>query len=140
MNDRCYFTEFEHTGDLGIEVRAPSRIELFRTAAIALSRLMVEERGVVAREDRCLKVAAASDAELMHDLLTGLLNLFTIEGFIWSEVFVEQEKGLLKVKLRGEIFASSSHELIQEIKAVTFHELSVEQASDGWRSRIIFDV
>jgi protein archease len=134
------FREFEHTGDVGIEVQAPTRGELFHRAIIALASLLVEVATVVPIEQREIALEAAADPDLMHDLLTELLGLFTVESFIWREACVEEAGRLLRVKLRGEPFDANRHAFRGEIKAVTYHQLMVEESSDGWRARIIFDV
>ena len=55
--DAALFREFEHTGDLGIEMDAPTRGELFRRAAIAIASLLVEMAGVAEIEQREIVVA-----------------------------------------------------------------------------------
>jgi protein archease len=141
MADDQFFTEFDHTGDLGIVVTAPSRTELFARAATALSRLLVEEGNVGASGRRTLEVCAADDAELMHDLLAGALNLFLIDGFIWRDVSVEERDAALLATFAGERFEPDRHRLIQEIKAVTYHRLEVGQSSGGgWSATVIFDI
>lgn len=138
--DAAVFREFEHTGDVGIELTADTRPELFRCAAIAMASLLVERADVAAGEQREVTVAADADTDLMHDLLTELLNVFTVEGFIWSDASVEEDDRSLKVTLRGERFDPARHELRGEIKAVTYHQLEVANSSSGWRARVIFDV
>lgn len=125
---------------MGIELDAPTRGELFRRAIIALASLLVERAGVVPIEQRAIAVAAETDPDLMHDLLTELLGLFTIERFIWREASVEEAGRLLRVTLRGEQFDANRHAFRGEIKAVTYHQLMVEEAAEGWHARIIFDV
>lgn len=134
------FREFEHTGDLGIELVAPTRAELFRRAAIALSSLLVERASVTSIERREITVEAEADLDLMHDLLTELLALFTVECFIWREASVVETDRSLHVTLRGEPFDPMRHTFGGEIKAVTYHQLMVEKSLDGWHSRIVFDV
>ena len=134
------FREFEHTGDLGIELTAPTRAELFRRAAIALASLLVERATVTANEQREITVEAEAEPDLMHDLLAELLALFTVEGFIWREASVKEADRSLRVILRGEAFDPTRHVFRGEIKAVTYHQLIVESSPDGWRSRVIFDV
>jgi len=113
---------------------------MFSRALLALSRLMVSPDGIAARESRTIDVAAASDSDLMHDLLADALNLFLCDGFVWRDATViEDERGLHAV-LNGEPFDSSRHQLISELKAVTYHQLSVECVDGLWRARIIFDV
>ena len=138
--DAAGFREFEHTGDLGIELLAPTRAELFRRAAIALASLLVETANVTALEQREIAVEAEADSDLMHDLLTDLLALFTVEGFIWCEASVKEDGRTLRITLRGEPFDPIRHSFCGEIKAVTYHELTVENSPAGWRSRVIFDV
>ena len=138
--DTTLFREFEHTGDLGIELAAPTRGELFRRAAIALASLLVETASVTAIEQREITVEAEADVDLMHDLLTELLALFTVEGFIWSYASVKEAGRSLRVTLRGQPFDPARHTFHGEIKAVTYHQLIVENSPDGWRSRVIFDV
>ncbi len=138
--DATLFREFEHTGDLGIELTAPTRSELFRRAAIALSALLVERVSVAEIERREVVVEAEADLDLMHDLLTELLVLFTVEGFIWRDASVKEVDRSLRVTLRGEPFDPTRHPFRGEIKAVTYHQLVVENSPDGWRSRVIFDV
>ncbi len=138
--DAVLFREFEHTGDLGIELEAPTRGELFRRAAVAIAALLVETAGVAEIEDRQIAVEAETDPDLMHDLLTELLALFTVEGFIWRGARVEEAGRWLRVTLRGEPFDPARHAFRGEIKAVTYHQLTVENSPGGWRSRVIFDV
>lgn len=141
MGDERFFTEFDHTGDIGITVTAASRTELFARAAIALSRLMVEEGNVGASERRTFEVSANDDVERMHDLLASALNLLLIDGFIWRDVSVEERDGVLAATFAGELFDPDRHRLIQEIKAVTYHRLEVRQSpGGGWRATVIFDI
>jgi SHS2 domain-containing protein len=139
-DDGELFREFEHTGDIGIELEASSRSELFRRALLAIARLMVEPDGVRPLEERRIELTAASDADLMHDLLSAALNLFLGDGFIWRKASVAEENSGLVATLRGEPFDRQQHSLIQELKAVTYHRLTVEKSNGGWRARIVFDV
>jgi len=134
------FREFEHTGDLGIEVVAASRGELFRCAAIGLASLLVEMNTVEANEDRSFVVTAETDADLMHDLLAELLYLFDPQGFIWRDASVKEGERSLRVTVRGELFDPARHVFRGEIKAITYHRLMVAKSPEGWRARMIFDI
>src|SRR5215469_10827762 len=113
-----FFREIEHTGDVGIEVEAGSRAELFRLAALAMGQLMVDTAAARGRERRELSVPRADDADLLHDLLSELLHTFVVDGYIWSDVTVDDSDPALKVRLMGERFDPKRHEFRQEIKAV----------------------
>jgi SHS2 domain-containing protein len=130
----------DHTADRGIEVEAASRPEMFRRAAIALARMMVDTTAVSGLQNRELWIPGTNDIDLMHDMLTALLQTFIIDAFIWSELSVNEEQGGLRIRLRGERFDPSRHEFNQEIKAVTYEELSVRNSGGRWVARVIFDI
>lgn len=134
------YRELEHTGDLAIEVTAPTREQLFANAIAALSRLMVEEDGIRGIERRDLAVATGADADTMRDLLAAALNVFLIDGFIWRDAEVTLRGKTMVASVTGEQFDPKRHQLIEEIKAVTYHRLAVEQTSSGWRAIVVFDV
>ncbi|HUA33871.1 MAG TPA: archease [Candidatus Binataceae bacterium] len=140
MSDDDLFREFEHTGDLGIELDAPTRQELFARALIALSHLMVEQNEVRVRAERSFIVAITDDAEMLHDTLSRALTIFLADGFIWNDAAVIDNNGELTVTLKGESFDPKRHQLVTELKAVTYHQLAVEHQGDRWRARIVFDV
>jgi len=134
-----FFSEFEHTGDVGIELAAPSRLELFRRAVIAMVRLMVAGEEIRAIESRTVTAIADNDADLMHDLLAAALNVFLVDGFVWKDASIEERDGELSARLLGEPYDPARHEFRGEIKAVTYHQLEVAQAGKDWRARVIFD-
>jgi SHS2 domain-containing protein len=138
--EHAIFREIEHTGDIGIEIDADSRAELFRRAALTLARLMVDTSTVRTLEFRDLSIPAAEDVDLMHDLLSALLQLFMIETFTWSDAQLEEHHDGLSVRLHGELFDPHRHEFYQEIKAITYHELVVRNEDGRWFARVIFDV
>jgi protein archease len=138
--DEPLYREFEHTGDLGIEVEASTRALLFARAAMALARIMVEPDAVRSTDRRTIEVSADTDDDLMHDLLAAALNLFLADGFIWHDVSVIKRGQTLVASFSGEPFDSHRHRLITEIKAVTYHQLKVERAAGKWRARIVFDI
>ncbi len=134
------FREIEHTGDVGIEVEADTRSELFRRAALAVIQLMADTGQVRARESREVWVAGTADTDLMHDMLSALMRLFMLEGFIWCAAAVTEAAAGLQLRLEGERFDAQRHEFYRELKAVTYHELWVGNDRGRWRARIIFDV
>ena len=134
-----FFTEFEYTGDVGIELTAPSRLELFRRAVIAMARLMVAGEEIRTVETRTVMAIADNDADLMHDLLAEALNVFLVDAFVWQDASIDERNGELSVHLIGEPYDPARHEFRGEIKAVTYHQLEVSQAGENWRARVIFD-
>jgi protein archease len=140
IDDTPLYRELEHTGDFGIEVIAPTRTELFRRAILALAALLVEPAAVAGVQQHTFEITGSDDVELMHDLLTELLQLFAADGFIWRTAAIKEQGRTLHVTLQGESFDPNRHIPHGEIKAVTYHQLTVENVSNEWRTCIIFDV
>ncbi len=140
MSDDDLYREFDHTGDLGIQLEAPSRAELFARATVALARVMVEPEDVRALERHEIEVRADDDPDLLHDLLAAALNKFLIDGFIWHDATVAVRDSSAVATLLGETFDSRRHRLLTEIKAVTYHRLAVEHEGDKWRATLVFDI
>lgn len=135
------YEEIEHTADIGIVVRADSAAALFEKAALALYALMVETGCVERRGERVVAASGQSWAELLQAWLSEILVLFSTEEFVAGEVVVEElHPDRVRGRLCGERFDPARHEFRGEVKAVTFHDLTVGVDQDGWRARVIFDV
>jgi SHS2 domain-containing protein len=140
MTNEEFIREFEHTGDAGIEVEAPSRADLFACAAIGVARIMVAPDGIAPRETHVITVFGECDELLMHEALSDALELFLDEGFIWRDATAEERPGAIALKLTGEQFSRYRHLMLTELKAVSYQQLNVERADEGWKARIVFDV
>ena len=46
----------------------------------------------------------------------------------------------LEATAAGEPYDPERHPVKIAIKAVTYHQLAVEQTASGWRARVIFDI
>ncbi len=135
------FREIEHTADLGIEIEADTADELFRCAGLALFSLMVSPKGVNACEEREETVQAEGWEDLLHDWLSRLLYRFLQEGFIATTITIDDiDSTHVHARLAGEKLDYKRHDFETEIKAVTYHQLSVTCESGRWRARVIFDV
>jgi SHS2 domain-containing protein len=69
-----------------------------------------------------------------------LLYLFESKRFLAREFEAAVEESRVSATVRGETYDPARHILAHEVKAVTYHGLTVEQASDGWRAEVILDI
>jgi SHS2 domain-containing protein len=136
-----HFREIEHTADIGIEVEADSASDLFSCAGLALFSLMVHPEGVKAREVREETASAEGWEALFHEWLSSLLHRFLQDGFIATTITVlDIDETHVRARLTGEKLDYDRHDFETEIKAVTYHQLSVKNENDHWTARVIFDV
>jgi len=132
---------FDHTADLGVEVTAATRGELYAEAAAALFDLMVGAATVRASASRELSVAGADAADLLVNFLRELLAVYYGDGFLLKACRVSGiDSRSLRAQLKGERFDPSRHRIEREIKAVTYHQAWVGQAGEGWKARVVLDV
>jgi SHS2 domain-containing protein len=135
------FEVFDHTADLGLRIHAPDLNALFADGGRALLSVIVSDSNTVEPRD-CLTVhVAGTDLEyLFVDWLDELLFLFESKRFLASEFETQLDDTGISATVRGEPCDPARHALAHEVKAVTYHGLTVEQSADGWRAEVILDI
>ena len=127
----------QHTADIGIEATAPDIPSLFSEAVRATAAVILD--GDPSEGDREVFVSAeAEDLEaLLVDVLSEALFRFESMGELTVGADLEVSATTAAGKFRTLRDAAVGG---PAIKAVTYHQLSVERAGDGWRARVYFDV
>jgi protein archease len=132
---------FEHTADIGLRARAADLNSLFAEAAKAFFSVIVENAEEVRAVDEfSVTVEADERDDLLYDWLAELLYLFDTEHVLLGEFDVTVRDGGLNATVRGEPIDSTRHRLDMEVKAITYHELKVEQNGDEWLAEVIIDL
>ncbi len=136
------FQVIEHTADTGIESWGRTLAEAFEHAARGLYALMVDLDRVEPRETREVDATAPDLERLLVAWLTELLFLTESEDVVFSsfDVEVERERCALHAQISGEPLDPDRHDAAYDVKAVTYHGLSVVEEPAGWRCRVIVDV
>jgi SHS2 domain-containing protein len=131
----------DHTADFGIELEADSARQLFEDAAMALFDLMVHGPETQANKTLVCDVRGQDWADLMVNWLRELLYLFNGEQLRLVGVEISRlDENHLKADLVLQPLDIATDRIEQEIKAVTYHQISVTERSGRWRTRVIFDV
>jgi SHS2 domain-containing protein len=135
------YETFDHTADLGLRVRAPDLDTLFAEAAQALFAAVVENPEAI-RPEREIEVTLPPDDReyLLFDWLKALLYHLDAEHLLLGRFEVHVGADGLHGKAWGEPLDRDRHVLSHEVKAITYHELKVEQTSDGWLAEVIVDI
>ncbi len=135
------YQTIDHTADLGIIVKGPDVKSLFILAAQAMIDLMV--KGDISKKTaiRDISVKAEDFPDLMVRWLGEILYLFEGENLIVNSIEIKSISPIrLKAKLGLNKFDPENQEILREIKAVTYHQISVDKVNDGWEARVIFDI
>jgi SHS2 domain-containing protein len=134
----------EHTADTGLEVEAGTLEDLFVEALRGMTDCITEVEQVAPKTHHRLGVRAGDLGRLLVEWLSEAVYLFEVEDLLFSRAEVEIEESKegfeLEATAAGEPYDPDRHPVKIAIKAVTYHQLAVEQTASGWRARVIFDI
>ncbi len=135
------YQTIDHTADIGIAVQADNVETLFKEAARALSELIFGNRACAATETITLTVKGDDWPDLMVNWLRELLYLWNGENRIPGPVDIQKiAEFTVAATVPVDNTPCDPHDIFNEIKAVTYHSIEVEQTATGWQARIIFDI
>ena len=137
----------DHTADIGCEIFGKTKKELFANSVDALFELMLGQRSSSAtKEKESLETKSlAVEGEDLEDLFINFLRevLYLFNGDGWVVINCQPLQVTNKhvvAQLTGESYISTKHQVKMEIKAVTYHGLSVKKTKTGWKGRVIYDI
>jgi SHS2 domain-containing protein len=140
------YSELEHPADLFVEVWGKDLPALFENALFALYDQVAELEGFDTDHRETITVDEADPATALRALLSEALYRFSAEGFVAARAKIGVQTtaaGRIQVAahLEGEIIDRHRHTLLAEVKAVTYHQLTVKEVPEGgWRATVLFDV
>ena len=141
------FRTFDHTADVGLEVRGESLEDLLATAAQAVFSVIIEAGpSAVETEAKVLAEAETGARAEWEDALVAwlqeLLYRFEMEHLVPLEFdFAEAGPAQVRARVGFGRFDPKRHRAGTEVKAVTYHELAVRAEPGGaWSARFILDV
>ena len=138
---RLPYEAFDHTADIGLHACGSALPELFANAAAGMESLMVASEQIEARTSREVSADGHDLVSLLVAWLNELIFLFDTEYLLLKQFEISDFTDThLRATVSGEPYDAARHDLSSAIKAVTWHEASVESDSEGYRARIIFDI
>jgi len=125
-----------HIADAKFRAYGSTLEEAYENAAIAMFNVMINTSGLGTGESRDIEVESNDIKGLLVEWLSELLYLFEVDEIIFSEVKIISIKNrnngfLLKGKASGELIDLSRHNFDTQVKAVTFHDLQVDEDEAG---------
>lgn len=134
-----------HPADMGLEINAPDLNRLFEEAASALTGVLVDldSKTPTVFEEQ-VEVSGRDIEDLLFQWLSEILFLFDCEGRVYSRMEVEVLRGDsdqgadLKARLYGEEL--ESHQVKTYVKAITLHQLKIEEIEGGFSATVYLDV
>jgi SHS2 domain-containing protein len=129
------FRWIEHTGELELELDAPTERGIFEAGFDAMRELMVSNRSQ-ARIEEAVALTGSDRASLLADWLGELAFLAEMRELV-PEHLASLELSGDGVNAVVEGFAGNPPHLV---KGATYHRLRFERTGDRWRARVVLDV
>lgn len=130
----------DHTADVRLEAHGVSVEELFVNAAVGLTSIVMPDITPDPDEECEISVDGADTEDLLVGWLREILFRLEVDAFILSRV---EEIKLVEERCEARLLGrrrKPEEEPEMEIKAVTYHGLSIDRTSDGFTARIVFDI
>lgn len=126
------FEYLDHTSDIIVRAHGKNLEEAFEQAAMALMNILVQNLQHVSQTtERRFNVSGASLEELLYRYLEEFLFIFDTERLVFSKVEVSVNRGgsefEANISAHGEKFNPAKHRPGIEVKAVTYHMMSIKQ-------------
>jgi len=135
------YTLLDHTADLRIRVSGTNLADLFENAGLALSDLITVPDRLEPREVVEVTVSGDDPADLMVNFLRELLYLWTGDEKLVKLIdIVKISDCAVSALVSTDSYAPERHEIFNEIKAVTYHQIEVGRVADGWQAMVVFDI
>jgi len=131
----------EHPSDVGIEASGPDLREAFRQAAMGMISIVVNPSSVRGSVRKDISIEGSDVENLLVRWLSEILYLYDGEDFLAGSIeLLELSSTKLRAKVFGEHVDEQRHSLKMDVKAVTYHQLSVSAGPSGSTVRVFLDI
>lgn len=135
------YETFAHTADVGLRVRAADLNQLFADAAAGLFSLMVSDVPPNPGDpEHRFELDGSRLDLLLLDWLNELLYTFDSERLLLRDFDVEVDNDGLRARAHAQPLDPDRHQLLREVKAITYHGLKVERYGEEWLAEVIVDI
>lgn len=127
------------TSDVKFVAYGKDAKELFENAALAVSSVICEIGKVKPRRAAEASVEGKDLQDLLFNWLNYVVALVDTECMFFSSFSIEKMTGtVLNAKCYGD--DAKPENSLTVVKAVTYHEFSLEKAKEGYKATIVLDI
>jgi SHS2 domain-containing protein len=137
---RDHWEHFEHGADIGVRGLAATKAGAFEQAALALTAVVADPKGVMPRRAVEIDCRAADDELLLARWLNAVIGEMAARRMLFSQYDVTLDGPTLHARAFGEPVSVRRHGPAVEPKGATCTELRVAPVDDGWLAQTVVDV
>lgn len=134
-----------HPADVRFRASGNTLEEAFEQAALAMFNVIIPDISTI-KPERSVDIELESEGldNLLYEYLSELLYRFEVEEIVFGKFHVDSiirndTVYHLKGRAIGEDIDMDRHVFDTEVKAVTYHQLSVKQEGEGFITHVIVD-
>ena len=134
------FEIVEHTADTAIRGWGPTLEALFVVMAEGLFKVIGGDAATSATQSRVLHLEADNSSELLHDWLESLNTLHQIHQELYTQFKVNIGHNRVQAAVGGGPMDQATGEFGTEVKAVTWHDLTIQETPTGLEAYVLLDI
>lgn len=139
--DMAGFRVLEHPSDLGIHARGRTLSEALAQAARGLLSVICDLSTIEPRMTREISVQGSDVEQLVVRWLSEILYLYDGRQFLCCAFTIHRLTDThLESSVQGEPLDLGRHKTRLDVKAVTYHQLSVREEGGWWLIEVFLDI
>lgn len=132
------YEEIEHTADHALKIYGQNLEELFISAAVGMTSLIIKSTaGVSGKIEKAVKCEAIDTESLLVEWLSEIAYWAEAEMLVFKTFKIHK---LTANKLNASVIGGKVSSIEKHIKAVTYHNLKIRENQQGFEVTIVFDV
>ena len=129
----------EHTADVKFRAEGSTIEEMFSSAADALNETIRGDIKILEQNERSFEVTGKDNEELLYNFLEEFLGLLDAEDFLVEKIkSIDINDLKLKCVVIGD--AAESYKFTNDVKAVTYNEMFVNEKDGKFVCEVVLDV
>ncbi len=134
----------DHTADLSIKVYGKDLEELLKNCSAAMMDVICDLNTIELKNQYSVSSSGNSEEELLVNLLQELLYLHEVKKLLFCKFEFKINDNIKNREVEGNVWGEeidfSRHDLLNDIKAVTYSDLKVEHKNGKLSVKITFDI
>lgn len=134
----------DHTADLSIKVYGKDLEELLKNSSAAMMDVICDLNTIELKNQYSVSSSGNSEEELLVNLLQELLYLYEVKKLLFCKFEFKINDNIKNREVEGNVWGEeidfSRHDLLNDIKGVTYSDLKVEHKNGKLSAKITFDI
>lgn len=131
-----------HTADVKFEAFGITLRDCFRNSALAMCNAMYETKKVSQNNSVRIELQAENTEQLLHKFLEEILFQIDVTQMLFSEfkLMIDEKHCKLAGELLGEKTNPEKHTVKGIVKAVSWHQFSLQKTGREFKATVVVDV